>query len=101
MDMKGFLTKKNIIIMASAALAVALVVTLIILLGGAEPKEPEVTYEMYEFQMTPDERRAFYNTFESFDAFAEWYYAGKEAYEAEKGDGPVLGDDGVIDLGGK
>ena len=110
--MTGFFTRKNLLIALCALLLVAAVsvVLCLTLLGGDDGEEPwdgdmsKVTYEIYEFEMTPDQRREYYATFESFSDFADWYNAGKEAYDAEH-QSPSVGDGGdgdiEIDLGGK
>ena len=118
MDFKGFLNKKNLIIIFAVLFVVSVSAILILTLGGGKP-EPDgggevpddsdividlggaggdsinrdpydgpldvehVTYEIYEYRLTPDQRREFYNTFDGFSAFSEWYNNGKEAFEAE------------------
>lgn len=55
------------------------------------------TMDYKTFQaMTGAEQRAFQDTFESLDAFFEWYNAAKETYEKENP--PIDVGDGVIDM---
>ena len=42
----------------------------------------EMTYEKYN-AMSGDDQMAFFNTFDSVEAFMDWYNAAKEKYEAE------------------
>jgi len=66
------------------------------------PEEPdiqpntEMTYEEFQ-QLTPAQMRAFEESFESKEAFFEWYNAAKAKYEAEN---PTITPDenGVVDL---
>ena len=59
--------------------------------------ESELDYETFT-AMDPAEQRVYMESFESLDAFFEWYNAAKEAYEREH---PAIDvGDGVVDLGG-
>ena len=61
-------------------------------------KEPtSESYEMFK-AMTGAEQRAFQNSFESLDAFFEWYFAAKEAYD-QAHPSIEVGGNGVVDLG--
>lgn len=63
-----------------------------------QPSTDENTPMDYKtFQaMTGAEQRAFQDSFESLDAFFEWYNAAKETYEKENP--PIDVGDGVIDM---
>ena len=73
---------------------------------GTKPTEPAVTepssgservsYEEYN-AMTPAEQVAYYNQFDSMEAFVQWYNEAKDAYDREHGAIDV--GDGNIDLG--
>lgn len=69
--------------------------------SGEETTQPSSgensTMDYKTFQaMTGAEQRAFQDTFESLDAFFEWYNAAKETYEKENP--PIDVGDGVIDM---
>lgn len=73
---------------------------------GTKPTEPavmepssgseRVSYEEYN-AMTPAEQVAYYNQFDSMEAFVQWYNEAKDAYDREHGAIDV--GDGNIDLG--
>lgn len=66
------------------------------------PEEPAVQgtteYERYN-AMSGTEQQAFVATFDSVEAFFEWYNAAKEEYEASRGDIEISGDE-IIDANG-
>ena len=56
----------------------------------------ELTYEQFR-DLTPSQQQAYQETFESIEAFFEWYNAAKDAYD--EANPPILiGPDGVVDL---
>lgn len=62
------------------------------------PKNPaqELTYQQFK-DLPPAQQQEYQESFESIDAFFEWYNAAKEAYDKENP--PILiGPDGVVDL---
>lgn len=60
------------------------------------PAEEEMTYEKYH-SMSGDEQAAFINSFDSYEAFFQWYNAAEEKYKED-----MIPIDGStpIDLGG-
>ncbi len=72
--------------------------------GADEPEEPEqptepkeeMTYEIFR-NLTPAQQRAYQESFESIEAFFEWYNAAVAAYEAAN---PpiVVGPGDIVDL---
>ena len=60
-----------------------------------EVPEGEIDYETFT-AMTPTQQRVYMESFESLDAFFEWYNAAKEAYE--QAHPPIDVGDGVIDM---
>lgn len=61
-----------------------------------EDQKPVLSYEEY-IKMTSDEQTAYRKTFDSTQAFFEWYNAAKAEYD-EKNAGIDIGD-GSVDLG--
>lgn len=71
--------------------------------SATDPSEPEateddgeMTYEKY-MSLSAAEQYAFMNSFESIDAFFEWFNAAKAAYEASRNEIEI--GDGSFDLG--
>ena len=64
---------------------------------SSAPKDPEkMDYQTFQ-SLTGAEQRAFQESFESLDAFFEWYNAAKEAYDKEN-PSIEIGDSGVVDM---
>ena len=62
-----------------------------------ESNKPDLSMTYEEFQnLTPAQMRAFEESFESKDAFFEWYNAAKDAYE--KANPPIDAGNGTITL---
>ncbi len=66
------------------------------------PEEPAMQgaseFERYN-AMSGAEQQAFMESFETVEAFFEWYIDAKEAYEASRGDIEISGDE-IIDANG-
>ena len=60
-----------------------------------EVPEGEIDYEEFT-AMSPTQQRVYMESFESLDAFFEWYNAAKEVYE--QAHPPIDVGDGVIDM---
>lgn len=60
-----------------------------------EVPEGEIDYEEFT-AMSPTQQRLYMESFESLDAFFEWYNAAKEVYE--QAHPPIDVGDGVIDM---
>ena len=67
--------------------------------GTTEPETPDVTapvdYERFQ-AMTPAQQQAYMESFDSMDAFFDWYEKAKAEYEAANP--PIYIEDGSIDL---
>ena len=64
-----------------------------------DPDDDKITYDEY-WSWTAEEREAYSKTFASMDEFFAWYNEILEEHN-NKGDSPVIDENGEINLGGK